>query len=367
MPNQPLSKLQSDARAAFRGTKLGKLLSDTHKSVREGSANVRSIMQAGHNMRQIAGQEATRELMNQMGLGNSWAMIERYAGKDAWKKIVGQLGSVGKILKSLSEGKTAEKPVGVERELEAAANLLKAFGYGVVKPGGGVSIAPQHAELRPEVQQAVQDQLKRQERISQRLKPLPGWPGTGNKGITTQPHPLPIFPTPQEFPVQMQTEMIPVSSSNVHSIGFRYDTADIGTLLVRYLASLPNGRRAGPGSLYEYFKVPSILFERFKNAASKGKFVWDELRIRGTVSGHKYNYDLTGITQEYVPRRAQLVYFRGPRGGRRVQERFVPRTFNLGEIRKGRLQYRNIRSQLPEQNVGPSMSVRSGKTGRRLK
>ena len=367
MPQPNLSKLQAEARQAFRGTKLGKLLTDTHKSVREGSANVRSIMQAGHNMRQIAGQEATRELMDQMGLGNSWAMIERYAGKDAWKKIVGQLGSVGKILKSLSEGNTKDQPVGVGRELEAAANLLKAFGYGVIKPSGNVSIAPQHAELRPEVQEAVIRQQKLQERISQRLKPLPGWPGTSNQGVTVQPHPLPIFKKEEDFPVLMQTEMIPVSSSNVHSIGFRYDTADIGTLLVRYLASLPDGVRAGPGSLYEYFKVPSILFERFKQAASKGKFVWDNLRIRGTVSGHKFSYDLTGITQEYVPRRAQLVYFRGPRGGRRVQERFVPRTFNLGEIRRGKLQHRQIRSQLPESNAGPSMSVRSPKSGRRLK
>jgi hypothetical protein len=354
----PLNKLQAEARRAFRATKLGKLLTETKREIDTGRANVKLIMQAGHNMRQLAGSDVTRELMSEMGLGSSWAMIERYAGKDAWKKIVSQLGSVGKILKSLSEGNTKQQPVGVERELEAAANLLKAFGYGIQKPGGNVSVAPQHApefsEIDPRVQQQIIKQEERKQRVEERLrnKPLPFWPGY-NVPLEKK--------SPEEPLTNMQTEMIPVSSSNVHSIGFRYDNPDMGTLLVRYLAQLPDGRRGGPGSLYEYFHVPSLLFERFKQASSKGGFVWDELRIRGTRSGHKFNYDLSGITGGYVPRRAQTIYFRGPRGGLRASEAYVPRLFNVGEIRKGKLQMRQIRSQLPEQRVGKSFAVRRGR------
>lgn len=363
MPNSNLNKLQQEARRAFRQTKLGKLLTETKKSLDQGTANVKSIMVAGSQLSQITGQQVTRDLMAQMGLGNAWQMVERYAGKDAWRQIMGALKGPAKIIEAIAKKKEVsetELP-----ELEVALNLVKAFGYGVVKPGGAVSISPaaeQIAQLDPEVQKQIIKQEARHKRI---LGRLPGWPQAqeqrqqiGRK-IDEQAEPF----------VNMQTEMIPVSSSNVHSIGFRYENRDIGTLLVRYLAELPNGRRGGPGPLYEYFKVPSILFERFKQAGSKGKFVWDNLRIRGTKSGHKFQYDLSGITQGYVPRRAQLVYFRGPRGGLRATEAYVPRTFNLGEIRRGKLQMRQVRSQLPEQRIGKSFRVpptgKSGTRGRR--
>jgi hypothetical protein len=348
---EKLSKLQGEARAAFRGTKLGKILTETKRSLDRGTANVKSIMTAGSQMSQMTGQQVTRDLMEQMGLGNAWQMIERYAGKDAWRQIMGALKGPAKIIEAIARKQTV-KPQDIPiPELEVAINLVKAFGYGVVKPGGSVGLSPQApdvAALDPMVQQQIIKQEARQKRI---LGRLPGWPGArGREETLAQPQPMPE--------VNMQTEMIEVSSSNVHSIGFRYENSDIGTLLVRYLAVLPDGRRGGPGSLYGYYKVPSILFERFKQAASKGKFVWDNLRIRGTKSGHKFNYDLEGVVKDYVPRRAQLIYFRGPRGGLRAQEAYMPRTFNVGEIRRGRLQMKQVRSQLPQQMIGKSFSVR---------
>jgi hypothetical protein len=352
-----LNKLQSEARAAFRTTKLGKVLTETKKSIDSGTANVKSIMAAGSNIQKMTGQQVTRDLMQQMGLGNAWQMIERYAGKDAWRQILGHLKGPAKILEALSKKGQAQQ-ISVP-ELEVAINLVKAFGYGITEPGSKVSLAPQQpdfSQLKPEVQQKIIEQEQRQARI---LGRLPGWPARQQPQQPLEQQIMPQRVTEEMEPfVNMQTEMILVSSSNVHSIGFRYDTREIGTLLVRYLATTPDGHRAGPGSLYEYFKVPSLLFERFKQAASKGKFVWDNLRIRGTKSGHKFTYDLTGITQNYVPRRAQLIYFRGPRGGLRASEAYVPRTFNQGEIRRGRLQMRQLRSQLPQQMIGKSFSVR---------
>ena len=133
--NPHLTKLQADARTAFRQTKLGKLLTETHKEVTSGRATVKTLMQRGAAMRQITSVDATRDLMQQMGLGNSWTMIERYAGKEAWRNIVKDLPTIGKILKSLSEGKPKEgQPVPHIAEEEAAANLLRAFGWTVNPP-----------------------------------------------------------------------------------------------------------------------------------------------------------------------------------------------------------------------------------------
>lgn len=72
------------------------------------------------------------------------------------------------------------------------------------------------------------------------------------------------------------------------------------------------GGRGGRGALYAYFDVPVRVFERMRRASSKGKFVWDELRQRGTVYGHKYRYSLVqgqvstqkGVRGVYIPRKA---------------------------------------------------------------
>jgi hypothetical protein len=101
-------------------------------------------------------------------------------------------------------------------------------------------------------------------------------------------------------------EMIPVVSSNVHSIGFDINTHTprIGTLKIRFLQS--HGAKAAgakvPGATYEYYNVPTDLFRRFRTAASKGKWVWNNVRIRGT-GDTRFDYKLAGINYGYVPRR----------------------------------------------------------------
>jgi hypothetical protein len=341
-----LNKLQAEASKKFKATNLGKLLVQTAKDVKNGTATVKSVMTGGAKLKQLAGSAAAKDLMKEMGLGPAWDMIEKYAGKNVWKKITSKLGSVGKLLSNLGNSKVTGAPVGVERELEVAANLLKAFGYGVTKPGGGTSVAPQHApEYKKAIEQIAEASSQKQGKgmvSGAKLKPLPGWSGTYVQSASSGHF---------ETQLPMQEGMLDVDSSNVHSIGFQYETAEKGTLLVRYLGSDSQGNRVGPGSLYEYFNVPSAIWVQFKNAASKGKFVWDHLRIRGTVSGHKFTYDLAGVVGNYVPRRAQLVFVQGPKGPQ-VREMFVQRSFKVGEIKKGKLTMRNIRSALPTATVG---------------
>lgn len=223
----------------------------------------------------------------------------------------------------------AMKPT--QAELQKAAELLRRAGYKVEKPdswnGGRVVAPPQPSPF-----------TRRQPTPGQLTPlPLPGWENR------------PRQPQPDE---DLDGRMTEVESSNVHSIGMRTEKLGdrTGTLLVRYLGVHKGGIRAGIGSLYGYYKVPVTLFREFQTAASKGKFVWDELRVRGTISGHKYAYELIGITgqfvggrqiESYVPRQAALR--RGQAG-----EHFITRTFREGRlVAPGRFGTVKVQSQLP--------------------
>lgn len=89
-----------------------------------------------------------------------------------------------------------------------------------------------------------------------------------------------------------------------------------GRQLVGKLGSTVTGKTNERGPLYAYFDVPARVYQRMALAASKGGFVWDELRIRGTVYGHKFRYRLMqgsvtpGVGGVYIPRRATPRGFR---------------------------------------------------------
>lgn len=139
--------------------------------------------------------------------------------------------------------------------------------------------------------------------------------------------------------------MYDVTSSNVHSIGMRIDepSSRTGQLFIRFLGG-DSQNRAGLGSMYEYRDVPVDLFREFLSAASKGTFVWDHIRVRGTVSGHRFSYELVGITEGYVPRQAAIR--RGQQG-----EWYLRRTFTSMEFKNGKMVPVKITSRLPEQRV----------------
>lgn len=86
-------------------------------------------------------------------------------------------------------------------------------------------------------------------------------------------------------------DLIFVQSSNVHS--FTYWNAN-KTLQVRFLGG-ESGRRSGPGPMYSYSSVPYDVWQQFRAKAksSAGGAVWDEMRVRGSSSAHKFDYSLT--------------------------------------------------------------------------
>ena len=168
-------------------------------------------------------------------------------------------------------------------------------------------------------------------------------PGARPTQIPPEP---PAAPAIDQFTADMlYGRMHLVTSSNVHSIGMQIDDPSdrSGTLYVRYLGGR-GSQRSGPGSLYAYYDVPVDLYRDFLIASSKGVFVWDHLRVRGTIAGHRYSYELVGIVNGYVPRQAAIR--RGQPGQWYLRRRFTDVQRQGGQVVRVKLQ-----SQLPDQLV----------------
>lgn len=143
-------------------------------------------------------------------------------------------------------------------------------------------------------------------------------------------------------------DMVPVESSNVHSVGYDLEHR---LLYVRYLDA---AGRAGP--LYGYHDVMPDEFLDFLDAPSKGRWVWDHLRERGTVAGYRKAYFLAGITRGYVPRHAVLAQAAGG-----LAEVYRPRTaFVGGRWRESRLPLRVVRTLQVVKPPGPVRLQRAG-------
>jgi hypothetical protein len=157
------------------------------------------------------------------------------------------------------------------------------------------------------------------------------YPSPGSRAAPTGAPPRPGEESP------FSAEILTPQSSNVFS--FAYD-AQTSTLYVTYKAPKINpeavhtgrgrggaqlvgrlgrtviGKTNDRGPMYAYFDVPARVYKRMILAHSKGKFVWDELRVRGTVWGHVYRYRLMqgsvtpGVGGVYIPRRATQRGFR---------------------------------------------------------
>lgn len=152
-------------------------------------------------------------------------------------------------------------------------------------------------------------------------------------------------------------EWIKVKSSNVYAIAYIYNDANPskGTLKVRYKHKLKGGATE-PGAIYDYFDVHPAVFDSFRAAASKGTFVWDRLRVRGTVSGHRYQYNLAGVHRSgYVPRKAVRYGNNEYFVGRQV----TGRRTTTGEVK-------TLKSSLPDSKVRRVREVQVLPGGRRV-
>lgn len=349
--NQASKKLRTLARQQFSRTTFGRLLQDVEwAAAAPGRApeRIRGIVQRYGNP---SPQRMMRELMG-TDFGSLVGELHRYAKGDPLSGVIHEflssLGPSGKLIKALISGGSAK--AGIERELQSAMALIRSFGGEVMpKPGGDWG--------------TTEDAVRGIEAARQRLEGLgytvmaPGerrparMPETQRRG---KQYEVPMSEGrgrrfPADHPI-VTGEMVEAQSSNVHSFG--YDQRD-ASLFVRFLGG-SRMERGGPGSLYRYANVtPEEFLSLYATrGGGAGDWVWDHLRVRGTVSGHRKDYELVGITGNYVPRKATVMPV--PGGG--VEEWFIRRQVktHTGKWRKSALQ---DEVAVPFGKIGPAALV----------
>lgn len=319
-------------------------------------------------------QAAIRELGGAVDFG---AQVIRFARGDAvgglFGALLGNMGPVGVAIKAILGTRKLAAPnsrdvqravefltdLGLEVRLPGATNQPTASGSGATGTGGGGTTPPQN---RPPTGNTGQARVP----PSGRTTPRSGRTGDGAGEGGDEPSNLPTGRFVQDKYIPME---LVSGSSNVYAIGYQADTQ---TMRVQYLGTALSmaaikgtghrgkgrakgklgktvtGKRGGPGPVYDYFNVPPRVFARVQRASSKGKAIWSNLRIRGTVYGHQYDYQLAAASVADVINAA----------GRRVAKiTYVPRKavgpgqFKGRDIRQGvGRQAQNFRSILP--NVG---------------
>lgn len=300
--------VQEAARQEFQRTQLGKLLLQKNRSPSD--------------LQRLAG------LVQRYSRGKGPSAFERLKKElsDAMVgQVLGRLGLLGQLFSSFLRPLGNSIVKDLDRELAAAANLLKAFGYGVTPPELMETSPGVPAKPRPGKPQSQQPGGGGVTPFNPIPRPVPGPSGpkvlpplAGNSTSKTwQNNTVNVSVGGTRYKIRpddpmLSGEMIPVSSSNVHSIGFifNHEAPAQGVLKVRFRARAKNGgpRPNSGGPLYHYYGVNPAVFKAFQLASSKGKFVWDRLRIRGTVSGHQFQYQLMGIEKDgYVPRKATRI------------------------------------------------------------
>ncbi len=327
------------ARREFSASTTGQLYGQVQREIRSASNSPDRLGKALDKYSRFGPSDALRELRGTQ-FGQFAREVERYARGDAgMKKLLDQflneLGPAGRLIKALTGvGASAGTGAGSGSEIDKLIPVLQAFGYEVLSPPSarrrGDPVTERGLAAAAEMLRSMGVEVPAPpERPAGRL-PF-GVPAYGEDGQERGRIHLPMADGPaRQFGVGhpiVTGEMIPaMRSSNVHSYGYDIETA---YLYVRYLGYSrgnrgPDGRplRSGPGSLYRYSNVTPEEFLSIMAASSKGDWVWDNLRIRGTWSGHQKDYELVGVEGGYVPRKATV---RRDLGSGQLQEVFVQR------------------------------------------
>lgn len=308
--------MQAEAAREFQKSEFGRIV----REVRRGSATPAAIRRLSQ-LQSGGVQRFAKQFMGQP-FGQTVRTLEQYAKRGGASAsmvddLLGSLGQTGTLIRSLF-GTSG----GLKGSIRAAASLLRAFGGEAILPEGmgdltdwDRGIAAMKARLEAigytvlppgEAAPEVTGRGLPTERTAAKTKLPFGTPETTRRGKPRRVVDVQTVRGRRRFKVDhpaITGEMVPCQSSNVHSYG--YDV-EHGLLYVRFLDSLPGGARAGPGPLYQYSGVDAEEFDALHRAGSKGDWVWDHLRIRGTVSGHRKDYRLVGVVRGYVPRKATL-------------------------------------------------------------
>lgn len=353
-------------------TPVGKLAREVDRVARTRKATQATAERLRRQLNSLTS-GANREAIAKTSVARQIEEIERYSKSEGgvWNFLKRKLGPVSDVIRSLLQ--PSGKPES-NREIEAAAELLNALGMTTegakgrrvsVQSRDPVAKADAERQLKAlgfDVQQEEQQRPKSWESSRRTRFPVNRITPAVQPDMTSGMERrmlggMFVYFNPND-PI-VTGEMIKVVSSNVYSIGFdwNFKEPEKGTLKVRFRDTDSNGKKTDKGgATYNYYEVHPRLFIEFQNAASKGKFVWDRLRVRGTVSGHQYRYGLARISKSmYVPRQATRIG---------DQEWYIQREVETegGRTIRSQLQDRMVRRLTPEQAKKlDSLKPRDGK------
>jgi len=342
------------AKAEFDRTMVGQLVAEVQRETSRAYRSPERLGQALRRYSRYGVMDALRDLRGTQ-FGQFAREIQRYSRQDSelkqlLKGFLTELGPAGKLIQALAGSEA-------RGELDRLVKIMEAFGFEVLPRRDewkrGTAATERGLEAAQELLEAMGAKVvwpgDEPERRGTRL-PF-GIPLYDDQGRPRQEIPLPMADGPaQRFGMShpiVTGEMVKAQSSNVHSFGYDIEGAYLYVRFLGYLRGTrgPDGHplRGGPGPLYRYANVTPEEFLTLLAANSKGDWVWDHLRIRGTWSGHQKDYELVGVEGDYVPRKATVR--RNPQTGQ-LEEWFVRR--RVRAIGGGWMT-----SALPSQAAGP--------------
>lgn len=356
-----LLKIKEQVARQLAATPVGRLASEVDRVARTGAATKATADRLRRQLENLAA-GASRSAVARTAVARQIEEIERYARNEGglWNFLKGKLGPVADTIRGLLNpgGQRSEA-----RDVAAAAELLNALGVSTSGANGRrVSVQAEDPKAKADAERVLRG-------LGFDVQDSPTAPAPGSRPKPTvlpRDRVRPALPPDQSSGMVRKMlggmfvyfrpddpiitgEMIPVKSSNVHSIGFIWndDRPAEGTLKVRFLDSSGGKKSSRGGATYHYYDVHPRVFIEFQKASSKGKFVWDKLRVRGTVSGHQYRYELARLSSSgYVPRQATRIG---------DEEWYLQRSVKAADGREMRsaLKDRMIRQLTPKQKSLP--------------
>ena len=319
------------ARREFANSSTGQLFGMVQREMRTISSAPDQLGRALDRYSNFGPQAALRELRGTQ-FGQFAREVERYARGDSGMKrmldrFLAELGPAGRLIKALTT-------TSGRGEVDQLVGILRSFGYEVLPPSSMRNWSDPTFQRAVEASRQFLESTGAEVTWPSGKRPqgqLPfGIPARDEDGQERGRVTLPMADGPaQRFGVDhpiVTGEMVTARSSNVHSFGYDIESA---YLYIRFLGYLRGQRmvdgspmRGGPGSLYRYRDVTPEEFLSILAANSKGEWIWDNLRVRGTHSGHQKDYELVGVQSGYVPRKASVRL--DPSTGR-LQEVFLSR------------------------------------------
>lgn len=263
----------------------------------------------------------------------------------------GRLGGLLNQLSAIVSGESRGRNLN-PRQLDVAKKLLQEAGYDIFPKTRrrGDMIQPPPLPDDPRTARRQGGNVAAPPIMAPPVAPSLEGRDFGGRGVPALPRPG------EELPYGEET--LAPSSSNVYSFSFMGESRTSGSLYVTFKATASKGqsRPNAAGPTYAYFDVPVSVYTGMRRAASKGEYVWDALRIRGTVYGHQYQYRLVSAElrpnkggtslEQYIPRKATQKGFK---------------TRSLAAVGKGKRGFRQ--SSLPEQSFRSRSPGRTGLTG----